>query len=85
MLIPALLATLVALGFQVDSAEFANVVYPVSCLTGSLACTKASIEKFWHEDLHLDARRSTGVRCPAERHERGGGQNAGRPGKPVRP
>jgi hypothetical protein len=55
MLVPALFAALASFGFQVDNAEFTNVVFHVSCLGGQLPCTKPSFEKFWHEDLHWTA------------------------------
>jgi hypothetical protein len=51
MWIPTLLAVAAQFGFQVDADEFANVVYNVSCLSDMTPCTRASIKKFWHEDL----------------------------------
>src|SRR5258708_5074576 len=52
MLVLALLAVTAPFRFHVDAAEFPNVVYHVSCLSGRSPCTKPEIEKFWHDDLH---------------------------------
>jgi hypothetical protein len=51
MLVLALLAVTAPFRFHVDAAEFPNVVFHVSCLSGGSPCTKPEIEKFWHDDL----------------------------------
>jgi hypothetical protein len=53
MLVLAMLAAAsVPFQFHVEVSEFPNVVYHVGCLSERNPCTKASVEKFWHEDLH---------------------------------
>jgi hypothetical protein len=51
MVAPVLFA-LAQFTFQVDADEFANTVFHLNCLSSNIPCTKASFQKFWHDDLH---------------------------------
>jgi hypothetical protein len=51
MVAPVLLA-LAQFAIHVDADEFANAVFHLNCLSSNIPCTKASFEKFWHDDLH---------------------------------
>src|SRR5215471_8114005 len=76
MLAPVLFA-LAQFTIHVDADEFANAAFHLNCLSDTVPCTKPSIEKFWHDDLHwtsadqeqLDAWRVTldGI-CDREPH-----------------